>query len=324
VKKTDSGARSNSRKTSKAPWPTFKADSVALDYRRLKYNPCDDLIFPTIVRAGDYLSRPLAAYYLYYAPHNAPGGVCLATAPSLNGPWTEYDHNPLISNVWPPHYQVEHISSPHVIWIAEESRFFMFYHGDNDTTRYASSVDGIHFRYEGIAVCAKDLAESEAAFYARVFRHPISRGQDGYVMLFVSYHTRHHGLYVARSKDARAWRIDEKPLLAGPAVEGARYIWSPYLARYGKRWLMAYHVDFFESSQEDQRPATDLYASEVNEALTECGSPRLLCSRELFGADNRRISDPCLITENNQLYLFCTVGPRLDQKIALAREVGAE
>ena len=69
--------------------PVFGNPRIALDYRELKYNPCNDVIFPSLLRAADSLRRPLATWYMYYAPHNAPGGICLATAPSLKGPCTD-------------------------------------------------------------------------------------------------------------------------------------------------------------------------------------------------------------------------------------------
>src|SRR5205823_14119232 len=31
-----------------------------------------------------------------YAPHDPPGGICLSYADSLEGPFTEYPHNPIV------------------------------------------------------------------------------------------------------------------------------------------------------------------------------------------------------------------------------------
>ena len=297
--------------------PTLSDERVVLDYRALRYNPCDDLIFPSVIRAKDYLPDALDTYYLYYSPHNGPGGVCLATAPSLEGPWTEYGANPLVGNVWAPHYDVHHVSSPHVVWVAEAGRFFLHYHGDNDATRCASSPDGIHFDYEGIALSTADFAEADAVFYARAFHLPALTGGDGYALLTQVYHQRHHGIYVARSTDARTWTVDLHPLLAGPAIAGARYIWSPYLVRWNERLLLAYHADFFGIDDvEFSHPQSDIYVSEVNDTLTESGPPYLLCPRTRFGLKNERVADPCLVSENGQLYLFASIGPRLNQVIA--------
>jgi hypothetical protein len=44
----------------------------------------------------------------------------------------------------------------------------------------------------------------------------------------------------------------------------------------------------------------------------------LFCSRRVFGNENLRISDPCLLIEDETLYLFAAIGPRLNQSIGLA------
>jgi len=41
----------------------FSKGTVILDYKDLRYNPCDDLIFPGVIRAADHFPRPLAKYY---------------------------------------------------------------------------------------------------------------------------------------------------------------------------------------------------------------------------------------------------------------------
>ena len=75
--------------------PVFRHQGVVLDYEDLKYNPCDDIIIPSVVETTR-LQKPLGQYYLYYAPHNAPGGICMAFADSPAGPWKEHPANPLI------------------------------------------------------------------------------------------------------------------------------------------------------------------------------------------------------------------------------------
>jgi hypothetical protein len=137
-----------------AALPAFRHQGVVLDYKDLKYNPCNDIIIPSVIETGQ-LQKPLGRYYMYYAPHNAPGGICLAYADSPAGPWKEYETNPLIAREWAPHYKVSHVSGPHAIWMEEEQKLFMYYHGENGVTRFASTVDGIHLRYEGVAVTTK-------------------------------------------------------------------------------------------------------------------------------------------------------------------------
>ena len=65
----------------------FANPRIILDYEGLGYNPCDDLIFPSVVDASAFSPEPLGRYYLYHAPHNAPGGICLAYADAIDGPW---------------------------------------------------------------------------------------------------------------------------------------------------------------------------------------------------------------------------------------------
>lgn len=78
-------------------------------------------------------------------PHEAPGGICLAYGDALEGPFTEYPHNPIVTNVWAPHYDVSHVSSPHVLWNADERELWLYFHGENTTTRLARSTDGNDF-----------------------------------------------------------------------------------------------------------------------------------------------------------------------------------
>ena len=45
---------------------------VVLDYKDLKYNPCNDVIIPSVI-ATDQLQKPLGRYYMYYAPAQRSG-----------------------------------------------------------------------------------------------------------------------------------------------------------------------------------------------------------------------------------------------------------
>jgi hypothetical protein len=70
--------------------PRFRHFGVLLDYEGLRYNPVDDIIFPSIIRTDGWRPAIPARYFMYYAPHDQPGGICLATADRVTGPWTEY------------------------------------------------------------------------------------------------------------------------------------------------------------------------------------------------------------------------------------------
>src|SRR6266508_1486786 len=76
-----------------AGFPDYAYIGQPLDLATLRYNPTGEIIFPCIRGVYDKLSSPLRRYYLYYAPHDPPGGICLAYGDSLPGPFTEYPGN---------------------------------------------------------------------------------------------------------------------------------------------------------------------------------------------------------------------------------------
>ena len=195
---------------------TGKVEDYGLDYKDLKYNPCNDIIIPSVIRTDD-LQKPLGRYYMYYAPHNAPGGICMAYADAPEGPWKEYEANPLIARDWTPHYKVSHVSGPHAIWIEEEKKLFVYYHGENDVTRIASTADGIHFQYEGVAVTTKMFDAISEASYARVFRYTIPGKDNRYIMLLMGNNRGTRRIYLAWSKNGRNWEPRRSPILDPPA-----------------------------------------------------------------------------------------------------------
>ena len=305
--------------------PVFEKGDVVLDYAGLKYNPSDDLIFPSVIKVAGMLPRPLATYYMYYAPHNAPGGICLAYSDTLEGPWMEYGGNPLIAHIWEPHYRVEHVSSPHALFVPEASRLFLYYHGDNDTTRYATSEDGLAFDYGGIAVDVNRFGNVSGISYARAFRHAHPSRPDNYVMLFLAFKYAedsytvfdHHGLYAAWSPDARTWRIEQDPIIGQSDIGPSEFLCSPYLFSRQGRHFVFYHRD----TRDKNAPGgirTDVDWVEVDRSLKRIGNPERLCARQVFSGDNVRISDPCPVLEGDALYLFASIGSRLNQRIGLS------
>lgn len=69
-------------------FPDYRHLKPLLTPSRLKYNPTGEIIFPCVRGVYDKLANPLGRYYLYYATHDAPGGICLAYGDSLEGPFT--------------------------------------------------------------------------------------------------------------------------------------------------------------------------------------------------------------------------------------------
>ena len=300
----------------------FAPAGILLDHADLAYNPCDDIIFPTIVATPGRLSDPADRYYMYYAPHDSPGGICLAHAPAISGPWTEHVGNPVIGRSWPPHYSVGHVSAPDALWVSAESRLFVYYHGDNDQTHYATSCDGVHFDYGGVAVDQtfyRDFAEDvyDRVFYGRVYEHEIAAKGSRYVFLFArssdqGLHTQ--GIYLSWSDDARRW---SRPVRLIERTAGARFICSPCLFSLNGRHYVAYHAEL-EGSEADPGAHTDIFVDEVDAELTGSVPLGTLLSHREFPGPNRRVSDPLLINEDGRIYLVMAIASRLNQIFALA------
>lgn len=302
----------------------FSPLTIALEPGPLRYNPCHDLIFPSVLKVKGLLDKPLGAYYMYYAPHDPPGGICLAYADTPAGLWHEYPENPLISRQWPPHHDVSHVSSPHALWHPGEKQLQLFYHGENQVTRHAFSHDGIHFEYGGVVVEAAQVLDTRAAFYARALYYPAGAPHKGGMLLWFGHSPTCPGLYGALSADGRRWQVVPRPLLAASEAK-ATYICAPCPFILEDRYYVAFHADFPRSPGQPahlfdkEGPLTDIYVCAMAPDLTWHGRPVRLLGREAFGPDNDRLSDPCLLIEDNDVYLYCTVGRRLAQKVAVCR-----
>jgi hypothetical protein len=288
----------------------------------LRYDACGDAIFPSIIDAAACFARPFARYYLYYAPHSAPGGICLAFADSLAGPWTEHAGNPVIANHWGGHHDVDHVSSPHAIFTRDRSRLLLYYHGDNDATRIASSEDGVAFAYEGVALAAADSqSSSDSVSYARVFADPAQSG--GFAMLYLAYRyvpgswvdTVWHGLFVAHSPDGLRWRPSDTPLMTNADLPPGAFACSPFLLPWRGRLHVLYHEDRDDGSVAGGC-VTDIRAFEVDAGLRRVAPTRLACPRTAFGDGNERASDPFPVVGVDEVRLFAAIGPRLRQRIA--------
>lgn len=296
--------------------PVFRHQAIVLDYADLKYNPCNDVIVPSVIET-DQLHDPLGRYYMYYAPHNAPGGICLAYADAPEGPWKEYQANPLIAREWAPHYAVSHVSGPHAIWIDEEQKLFVYYHGENDVTRIASTADGIHFRYEGVAVTTEMFDAITEASYARVFRYTLPGKDTRYIMLLMGNNQGTRRIYLAWSKDGRTWESQRAPLLDPPA--GTNQIAQAWYFPWRGRHYLVYHGHLADSFQ-----TANLYVSEVDAVFKRPTYRGLFYDHTSGPPDNVAQMSPCFLRGNGKIYMFTNVGPRLNQKIALAVSVTDE
>jgi hypothetical protein len=188
--------------------------------------PSNEFIFPAIVDAkkhttnGKFLNGQdtVARYYRFYTPHENPGGMFLATGSSLDGPWTE--RNTVINLDWTrtvPNNVINtasHISACQVVWNAEFNKFFMYFHGPNTTTHYATSDNLINWIFGGSVVEAKQFSSTGTeASYARVFEHEIPGLGNKYIMLLMIMEGNRK-IYWAHSTDGVSWIPVRKPLIS--------------------------------------------------------------------------------------------------------------
>lgn len=285
--------------------PRFAFGGRITDPASLAYAPTGEFIFPSVIEAGAHFSDPLGRWYLYYSPHEAPGGIALMYSDSLEGPWTEHPSNPLIRNEWGDHYAVSHVASPDVMWNSAEQLMFLYFHGENDTTRYATSRDGIAFSYGGVAVeqsgGSLDVTESS---YARVFANPdVDAG--GYVMLFMdNTAANHRRIRIAHSPDGRRWVVRSEPLISPGGIEGANVSSANLWLRDGRC-----HVVYHGSSGE-------IFIRDGDPSLSELGTPRVL-----YRGDGR-VASPEIVDDAGRVVMFFEAGARTEAAISFARLIG--
>jgi len=278
------------------------------------YNPTGELIFPSIIRAADYFSNPLGTYYIYYAPHDPPGGISFAYSNSLDGPWTEYASNPIISNNWPPNYSnVSHISSPDAIWIPEVSRLYLYFHGENTVSRVAWSTDGINFNYDKVVLSVSDFNNISEASYMRVFRHTIAGKNNIYTAFIMGNNAGTRRIYLAWSNDGRFWSTQRDPFISPNAEEGTQ-LSGANLFLWKNKIYAVYH-----SSSGTSDNTGDMYASELSADFSTVTHIGIFYRSKLTSPDDKKTSSPDFITANNTLYMFYGTGPRLDTKLASAK-----
>src|SRR5690606_22066861 len=81
-----------------AQLPRFERHGLAIDPAALMPAPLnyphDDAIFSSVIDAKEHFPGAKARFYLYFGPHDGPGGVFMAYADAIEGPWTMYDADP--------------------------------------------------------------------------------------------------------------------------------------------------------------------------------------------------------------------------------------
>ncbi|MCT2591732.1 hypothetical protein LHJ74_17820 [Streptomyces sp. N2-109] len=293
-------------------FPDYTYTGTLLTPAELDYNPTGEIIFPCVRGVYDRLKNPLGRYYLYYAPHDAPGGICLAYGDSLEGPFTEHPKNPLVTNVWAPHYSVSHVSSPHVMWNEEERELWLYFHGENTTTRLARSRDGIHFTYDRTVLTTADQPDATETSYARVFRHDLpSHGGARYVMTFmVNRHNNHRDIGWGWSADGREWTFSEEPLVRYSDV-GVENLSGAHLLHRGGSTYVVYHTD--------RGSGGNILLTELGDDFTKRDHLGVFHAPMTGPPDNGRAAAPAFGTDRGVEYMIYEAGERLGGRIAVAR-----
>ncbi|EGX55981.1 secreted protein [Streptomyces zinciresistens K42] len=293
-------------------FPDYTPVRTLLTPSRLKYNPTGEIIFPCVRGVYDKLSNPLGRYHLYYAPHDAPGGVCLAYGDSLEGPFTEYPGNPIVSNVWSPHYSVSHVSSPHVLWNADVREFWLYFHGGNTTTRLARSKDGVRFTYDKVVLSTSMMpAGTSETSYARVFRHDLPARGARYVMLFMMNNAgNRRAICWGWSADARNWTFDQAPLVR-PSDVGAVNVGGPHLLTRGGSAYVVYNTD--------KGSGGNLMITEVGTDFSRRDHLGVFYDSRTTAPENGRAASPSFGTDGGVPYMVYEAGERLSGAIAVAR-----
>ena len=284
------------------PTYTYLRDALKLP---LRYNPTGEFIFPCIRGVYDKLGGSARArYYLYYAPHEKPGGISVAFADSLNGPFTEYTANPLIDNVLPS-TTVSHVSSPHVIWDAPTRQFYCYFHGENTVTRVARSTDGVNFRDETPILSTRLVPGTSETSYARVFEHTLPGRNNKYVMVFMGVKSGRRIFYGWSPNGWDQWQFSPTPLV-NPEPDGLTDISGATLVKRNNTTYVAYH------------------GGDGKMRITEVGNNfdrenHLGVFYSPIASDNGRAAAPSFGTDGGVQYMFYEAGPRLGARICIAR-----
>lgn len=303
--------------------PVFEPTGNTIEMVDYKYNPTSEFNFPSIVDTSvtGVTGTSLGRYYMYYAPHDAPAGICLATADSLDGPWTEYGSNPVVSKNWSPNYNVSHVSSPDVVWNSTANKYFMYFHGENTTTRYATSTDLVTWEYGGVCVVAKDfVSDGNEASYARVFEYEIPGVGNKYIMtLMVNNSKSQRKIYAAHSVDGITWTAIKTPILSpddSKAPDGIKYMGNLSGAFFMEQNGYQYVITHASSG--------NMYIFEVGEDLMLEKHWGLFYDSKDADPDHGRAGAPYLIKDDSGIWhMFYEGGRRLNTNIIHAKEVTA-
>ncbi len=197
-----------------------------------------------------------------------------------------------------------------MIWNAANRQFYLYFHGENTTTRMAWSTDGVHFTYHGRVLHTGVIPGTTETSYARVFEHSVTGLGNRFVMVFMGVTSR-------QPQDLLGLVGRRQELAVRPDAAGLA------LARTVRP----------TSRRRTCSSATAPRTSSTTATAATCTSPRSATNfdrevhlgvfhRAMAGAPDRgRAAAPSFGTDGGVQYMFYEAGPRLDGTIAVARAV---
>lgn len=317
------------------------------DYQYI--GPSKEFITPCVLDVQGHLvegkfrdgSVPYNRYYLFYSPHENPGGIYLMTAPTLDGPWTE--QNTVIDLEWAKKQTesnvstANHISACNVIWNDVYNKWFMYFHGPNTTTHYATSDNLVDWEFGASILNPQSFGSpGTEASYAKIYEHTIPDLGNKYVMIIMINEGGTRKVYWAHSKDGIEWTCIKKPLVS-PDLNYKKIpgtdIKPNYRGGFGNNvapaLFMASHDRYFVFVGAS---SGNVYLVEVGEAFDMEIHWGELMNHEDFVIDTDefgqkvavpRISSISFIQDDNDVwYMFFEAGGRLGANTAYAKEGG--
>jgi hypothetical protein len=341
--------------------PQVKAVDFIKDIDEYAYiGPSKEFIFPSIVdtkrlAGGTFTNgdKPINRYYLFYAPHENPGGIFLSTAPTLDGPWTEYPGTTgmtpgtVIDYAWAERQSdivkngsEGHISACQVVWNETQNQYIMYFHGPNSATHYATSNNLVNWTFGTTILMAHQFTPIGAeASYAKAFKHEIPGLNNKYVLMLMNQENQIRRIYWAHSKDGINWTPVTKPLISPdldykkvPGTDrkpnfdgggGGAYgnnASGPFLMERNGRYFVICHdsadnLHVVEVGQSfDMEIHWGEYLHKSDILLTVNGTPRA----------TRPAAVDFIQDDNGLWYMFFEAGGRLDANIAYAKEEAPE
>jgi hypothetical protein len=340
-------------------FPLMKTVGYVRDLEDYRYHTDKrEFIFPSIFDTKKYTvegkfkngDTPINRYYLYYAPHDNPGGIYLSTAPTLDGPWTEYDGAPgmtpgtVIDFDWAAarseivqNGAERHISACQVVWNEVQDKYIMYFHGPNTTTHYATSDDLVNWTFGASILIAHQFSPiGEEASYAKAFEHEIPGLDNKYILMLMNQESQIRKIYWAHSKDGINWTPVTKPLISPdlnykkvpgtdrkPNFDGGQggaygnNASGPFLMKRGGRYFVICHDS-----------ADNLHVIEVGESFDmEVHWGEYMTKNDVMLPGENGVltaTRPAAVDfiqdDNGRWYMFFEAGSRLGANIAYARE----